>query len=153
MYDPFDRKITCSAVALVFGRMRQDGKVWKKIFDQTLDPLIRQHDLFKSVPFLYVGILYQYGIKNDLKLHYDRIGKKYGDLFVHLELDMEVLMWADKHNLDLLHDIFMIAALEALIQVGRKYKFPTTVFEEERAKYGDIPNTIEECLEYSRQRA
>lgn len=53
-----------------------------------------------------------------------------------------------KNNLNLLHDIYMIAALEALLQVCKKYKLPMDVIEIERAKYGNIPNTIEECEGY-----
>jgi hypothetical protein len=149
MHDPFDRRIGFIGVALVLGRLRNNGKAWKLI-KEFLDPLIRSNDLFKDMPFLWIGIDFRYGIKNDLKVEYSRINKKYGDLCIAVELDMEILEWADRHNLDLLHDIFMIAALEALIQVGRKYKFPVNLFEEERRTYGAIPSTLEECETYVR---
>lgn len=148
MHDPFDRRVSCVGVALVMGGMKNNGKVWKKIFKETLDLILKESDTFKTAPFLWVAITYRYGIKNDLKFEFKRINKKYGDLGVALELDMDVLMWADKNNLDLLHDIFMIAALEALLQVCKKYKLPSEAIEKERAKYGNIPNTIEECEEY-----
>jgi hypothetical protein len=97
---------------------------------------------------LWLNFNFLYGIKNDLKARYSRIHKQYGDLPVSVELDMKILMWADKNNLQLLHDIFMIAALEALIQVCDKYKLPKEVIIEERQKYGQIPNTVEECENY-----
>lgn len=97
---------------------------------------------------MWVGLIYRYGTKNDLKVEFKRIDKKYGDLPVAVELDMKILMWADKHNLQLLHDIFMIAALEALIQVCDKYKLPKEIIVQERQKYGSIPNTVEECEAY-----
>jgi hypothetical protein len=144
MHDPFDRRLGFGGVALVFGRMRNAGKAWVKI-EESLDPLIRNNNLFKESPFLYVQLIFRYGIKNELKLEFKRINKKYGDLGISLELDMEILMWADKNNLELLHDIFMVSVLEALIQVAKKYKLPDELFIKERAKYNDIPNTIEEC--------
>ena len=147
MHDPFDRRVGCGATALVMGRLRNKEK-WEDIIK--LDTLVRQNDLFKDAPFLWVGISYRYGIKNNLKIEFSRVGKKYGDLFVALELDMEILMWADRNNLDLLHDIFMIAALEALLQVCDKYKLPKELFIAERKKYGNIPNTVEECENYGK---
>jgi hypothetical protein len=63
---------------------------------------------------------------------------------------MEILMWCDKNNVDLMSDIFMIACLESLIQVGQKYKLPYDFLVAERKKYGSIPNTIEECEAYER---
>ena len=150
MHDPFDRRISFGGVALVRGRLKKHFSAWKSI-ELALDHLLRSNDCFDKAPFLWIGLTYRYGIKNDLKLEFKRIDKKYGDLDVLLELDMEILLWADKNNLDLLHDIFMIAALEALIQIGRKYKLShTDLFISERAKYGNIPDTTEECENYCR---
>ena len=88
--------------------------------------------------------------KNNLKTEFGRVGKKYGELPIAFELDTKILEWADKHNLELMHDIFMIAALEALIQVCYKYKLEKDVLLQERSKYGAIPNSIEECEAYQR---
>lgn len=152
MHDPFDRRVGFIGVALVKGRLRNSMKSWEEI-EILLDKLIRQNNLFEGAPFLWVGIDFMYGIKNDLKVKFSRPNKKYGDLPVSLELDMKILQWADQNNLNLLHDIFMIAALEALIQVGQKYKLSIEPFVEERAKYGNIPNTIKECEEYIHDRS
>jgi len=101
-----------------------------------------------NMPFSWVGLICRLGIKNDLKLEFQRINKKDGDLPVALELDMNILKWADQNNLDLLKDIFTIAALEALLQVCDKYKLPKEAIAAEREKYGNIPSTIEECERY-----
>lgn len=148
MHDPFDRRIGFSGIALVLGRLKNAGKILTDL-QKALTLFLKVHGYFKDTPFLWVGLTFLYGIKNNLSLEFEKINKKYGDLGVALELDMEILQWADKNNLDLLHDIFMIAALEALIQVGVKYKLPIDVFIQERSKYGNIPNTIEECEVYS----
>jgi hypothetical protein len=149
MHDPFDRKIGFVGVALVKGRVKNGIKSRKGIEIQ-LDNVIRVNTIFNGAPFLSVLLVYRYGIKNDFKLEFKRINKKYGDLDVALELDMQILQWADQSNLDLLHDIFMIAALEALLQVCDKYKLPKEVIVEERLKYGNIPNTIKECEMYGK---
>jgi hypothetical protein len=147
MHDPFDRRIGFLGIALVFGRLKNTGKAWDAI-EIPLDHLLRSNDYFKGAPFLYVQLAFRYGIKNNLNLEFERINKQYGALPVALELDMEILQWADKNNLELLQDIFMIASLEALIQVAKKYKLPLEPLLEERSQYGDIPSTIEECEKY-----
>ncbi len=149
MHDPFDRRISCGATDLVKGRVKNDGKIRINIKTH-LEVFLKAHNYFQGAPFLWVGLSYRYGIKNDLKLEFQRINKTHGDLPVALELDMEILKWADQNDLELLHDIFLIAALEALIQVAQKYKLPIEPFLEERIKYGNIPNTIEECKTYKR---
>jgi len=147
MHDPFDRRISNVGVSLVKGRLRQSNVAWNSI-KEGLDFLLRSNDCFHDAPFLYVLSIYRYGIKNDLKVEFQKIGKQYGDLGVALELDFNILKWADQHNLALLKDIFMIAALEALLQVCDKYKLPKEAIVVEREKHGDIPNTIKECESY-----
>jgi hypothetical protein len=149
MHDPFDRRIGFIGVALVKGRIKNDGKAWIKI-KTYLNDFLKARNYFEGAPFLWVGPIFRYGIKNNLNLEFQRIDKKVGELPVALELDMEILQWADQNDLELLHDIFMIATLEILIQVAQKYKLPAEPFLEERAKYGNIPNTIEECQAYKR---
>ena len=142
-----DRKFVPGATALVKGRVKNGLRLMPQ---DIVESIILKSSILEQAPFLWISLSYRYGIKNDLKVIFQGINKKYGDLDIALELDMEILQWADKNNLDLLHDIFMIAALEALIQVGEKYKLPTETFKNERSKYGNIPNTIEECESYKK---
>ena len=138
------------SVALVKGRLKND-KLTSEV-KKYLDDLIQSKNFMeKEIPFSWIGLIYRYGSKNDLNLDFQRIDKKDGELPIALELDMQILQWADQNNLDLLHDIFMIAALEALLQVCDKYKLPKEVFIAERKKYGNIPNTIEECELYNKK--
>ncbi|HQS83976.1 MAG: hypothetical protein B7Y25_08590 [Alphaproteobacteria bacterium 16-39-46] len=147
MFDPFDRRIGFSAVSLVMGRVKNDLKILTSL-QEKLTGFLKKHGYFQNVPFLFVGLIFLYGIKNDLKLKFQRINKKYGGLGTELELDMKILQWADQNNLELLHDIFMIGALETLLQVCKKYSLPDELIIKERLKYGSIPNTIEECEAY-----
>lgn len=142
-----NRKFVPGGVALVTGRVKNDGKTLKRIQDN-IESLIINSDFLKGSLFRWIGLIYRYGKKTDLKVEFKKINKTYESLPIALELDMEILEWADKYNLELLHDIFMIAALEALIQVGQKYKLPIEPFVTERTKYGQIPNNIFECTRY-----
>ena len=136
-------------VALVKGRLKHSNEVWEKV-EPIIDNLLKKKNLSEGMQFTSIGLLYLYGEENDLGLCFQKIHRTFKDLPVELQLNMEILEWADQNNLELLHDIFMIAALEAMIQAGEKYKFPTEVFKEERKKYGCIPDTLEDCKEYKR---
>ncbi|HQS85013.1 MAG TPA: Imm39 family immunity protein [Alphaproteobacteria bacterium] len=149
MHDPFDRRINFLGIALIIGKLINTNKIWKEIIS-LLDQLLRQNDIFGKAPFLYVQLAFLYGIKNDLNVEFNRIGKKYGDLGVAIEFDMEILKWADQNNLQLLHDIFLIGALEVLLQVCKKYNLPDDLIIKERLKYDNIPNTIAECETYKK---
>ncbi|MCA0370697.1 MAG: immunity protein 39 [Proteobacteria bacterium] len=70
---------------------------------------------------------------------------KHKELSVSLFLDSTIIAWADKYNFELLKEIYMIAACESVLYALRKYKLPTERVEAERAKYGTIPATVEEC--------
>ena len=147
MKSEHNKKFVSGSTALVMGRVKNGLKLMPQA---EIERFMDNSQFLKNAPFLWVSLSYRYGIKNNLKILFQGINKKYGDLDIALELDMEILKWADKNNLDLLRDIFMIAALEALIQVGEKYKLPSRVFKEERTKYGQIPNTLEECESYKK---
>ena len=114
-----------------------------------IEQFLIESNFLEDAPFKWVGLMYRYGLKNDLVPEYDRIDKKDGELPIAIELKMEILQWADQNNLKLLYDIFMIGALEALIHVGHKYHLPFARLEIERLKYGTIPETIEECEVYA----
>ena len=135
------------AVALVRGRIKNG---LYSMPDEKFESFLNDKLFLEASPFSWISLIYRYGIKNNLKIEYQRINKKDGDLPIALELDFNILKWADQNNLDLLKDIFMIAALEALIQVCDKYKLPKEAIVAEREKYGTIPNTIEECEIYGK---
>lgn len=147
MHDPFNRRISIGSVALVKERLKND-MLYRKPIKPYLDTFLKNKGYFRTDRFLWVGLIFRYGIKNNLKVEFQRIDKKYGDLPISVELNIKILEWADKNNLTLLHDIFMIATLEALLQVCDKYKLPKDAILEERKKYSQIPNTIEECQIY-----
>ena len=56
-----------------------------------------------------------------------------------MDLDVDLMEWLSANNRSLLEEMFLISALDALIYVGKKYKFTIDEIEEERRKHGDIP--------------
>lgn len=106
---------------------------------------------FEKLKFDWIGLLFLYGIKLDLKPQYERIDREYKDLPISVELDVEIMRWCDKNDLDLMKEIFLIGTCEAVLHVLRKYKLPTEPVETLRAQYGNIPLTIEECEARSAQ--
>ena len=137
-----DRKYVPSAVDLVKGRVKNSPEL---IEQDHLEHLLIQSHFFDTAPFKWVGLMYRYGIKNCLIPHYAPIDQRDGELPIAIDLKMEIIEWADKNNLTLLYDIHIIAALEALLHVGRKHKLPTHLIEAELDKYSSIPESLEEC--------
>jgi hypothetical protein len=122
----------------------------RKIIKNNLDLIIKKTDYCHNTHYEWISLLYLHTDKTNLKVIYGKIHKIDKDLPINILLDMKILQWADQNNLELLEDILTIAAIEALIQVGKKYKKDTRLFEEERLKYGNIPTTILECENYNR---
>lgn len=123
--------------------IKNDGKVWEDL--EIITDHMYDRQLFPEKKFVRIGLLFLYGIKTDLIPRYERINKTYKDLPIAVELDTNILRWADKNSLELMKEIFMIATCEAVLDVLRKYKLPTEPIEKVRAQYSTIPQTIEEC--------
>lgn len=109
-----------------------------------IEKIIIDSGFLDNAPFKWVGLMYRVGIKNALIPEYQRINKKYGDLPIAVEIDFELLKWADDHDVELLKNLFMMAGLDALIHVGKKYNLPTEKIEEARSSYGVFPSSVEE---------
>ena len=141
------RKFIANRVGCVKGRVKRDTPICQKASERIIE-LITDSNILKDAPFEWVGMTYHYTIMNHLKLQYVRIDKKYGEVPVSVSLRMDVLEWADKHNLDLMYEVFMIAALECMLQLCKKYKLSDELFKTERLKFKQIPESVEECIEH-----
>jgi hypothetical protein len=110
-----------------------------------IESLVIKSGMLENAPFEYIRHHYYYDNETNLKPT-SRISKKYNDIRTTVELDMDILEWADKNNLKLFMEMMMIGALEALIHLGKKYKLQIDLIEAERLKFRkNIPETIEEC--------
>ncbi len=144
-----NKLIAFGGVDLVINKIKKDFDAWNDI-RPTIENLLKESNFFEGMKFWWVGFIYRYGIKNELIPEYQRINKKYGDLPIAIELRADILSWADQNNIDLMEDIFMVGALEALIHVAHKYKLPTELLEKARSKYKNIPESVEECKDIGR---
>jgi hypothetical protein len=117
--------------------MDHDLEVYKMI-QEDYDPFLISSGYLEYAPFLWIGMVFRYGLKNEVDPHYRRVDK-YGQLELAKELDMRVLLLADANDTDVLREFFEIATLDALIHAGKKYKLPIQALEEKRARLGTIP--------------
>ncbi len=121
------RSLVLGAAALTTVRCnRHDIEVGTEIMDE-LEPVIQSERFLEKAPFGWVGLILRYGLKNEDRPHYQRINKKDGDLPVAIELDTHELRDASREELK---ELFMIAILKTLVDVGKKYKLPHATFEE-----------------------
>lgn len=139
MHPKHKRKLVFSGVALTKGALEHGGKVMEKLQDE-LEALLLSSNYLDNALFLWVGIIFLYGLKNEMLPHYQRIHMKYGDLPLTLELDMRILLAADEQDPKLLKEFFEIGALDSLIHAGKKYKLKTEGLEKRRARLGMIPD-------------
>jgi hypothetical protein len=94
--------------------------------------------ILDNAPFKWINLMYRLTERNKLKPYYMKINQKYGDLPIAVELDLDLLKWADNTDPQILIDIFMMAGLEALIHVCDKYELPKDFITSERKKYPDL---------------
>lgn len=138
------RKFVFSCIDMVKIRFLTTRKI--SIYVQNyIEALIINSDFLVDAPFSWVGLTYRYGIANKLKPQYERIDKTDGELPLTIELDSNILKWSDNNYPELFKEIFIIAALDALIDTGNKYKLSMDFILQEKFARGDIPKTIEEC--------
>lgn len=133
------RWVPCG-IDLVGTSMQHSGEVTGELQEYFLH-FLNQSGYFDNAPFLWIGMTYRYSLKNDRATDYNgRIDKKDGEMPLAKELDMRVLTTADEHDVSMLKDFFEIAALDAMIDAGKKYKLNTKALEERRAQLGQIPD-------------
>jgi len=138
-----NRKYVFGIVDMVKIRLR-NTKILASTQDE-IESIIIDSNFLESAPFKWIGLMYRQGFATNLKPKYQRICKSDGELPIAIELDANILRWADENNIKLFKDIYIIGALDALIDVGRKYSLPINIILEQRAKFKDIPKTIEDC--------
>lgn len=128
------RKLLIGGVALVMGRLRGGGAAMVEICDE-LEPLLTSSGFLDNASFDVVSLIIRYGLVNRTKPEYQRINKRYSELPIAVELDMDMLLAAGKKKLK---DIFHLATLVALIDVGKKYNLPIEALE---SKKQEVINT------------
>ena len=139
MQSKHNRKIVLGGVDLVGASMSHSIRTMEKLMG-SIESVMIDSDYLKDAPFLWVGLIFRYGLKHENTPHYQRINQKYGELPIALELDMRVLLTADETDPDYLLMAFLeIATLDSLIHAGRKYKLKIDALLERRSRLGQIP--------------
>jgi hypothetical protein len=133
-----ERKIVFTGIDLVGASMTHDMDMCKELKDE-YESLMIASGYLENAPFLWVGIMFRYGLKHEDAFHYQRIHKKYGDLYIAKELDMRILLKADELDPRILKEFLEIATLDCLIHAGKKYKLPVQALIEKRAMLGTLP--------------
>lgn len=134
-----NRKIVFSGIDLVGAKFSHTLKIMPQLTD-SLEQLMIDSGYLDEAPFLWVGTLIRYGVKNEKAPHYQRINKKYGDLPLGIEIDARVFVLTDKYDPLLLKDFFEIVALDCLIHAGKKYKLKIDRLVERRKQLGEVPD-------------
>ena len=141
-----DKKIVFSGIDLVGASMSHCLEMMDKI-REILEPLMIDLRYLNDAPFLWIGMVFRYGLKNEDKPHYRKIDKSDGELELAKELDMRVLLTADETDPEfLLKDFLEIATLDCLIHAGKKYKLKIHGLVERHSLLGQIPHGTLPCM-------
>ena len=136
-------KFVFSGVDCVGASMTHVLNLYNNLKIDYYQDLLISSGYFSDPRFIWVGMTIRYGRKNDRKTEFQGISKKYECIDLAKELDMRILLIADKIDVDVLMDFFKIASLDSLIEAGLKYELNPSAIEilkQERAKLGQIPD-------------
>ena len=132
-----DRKLVLGGAGSVPGRLRFSGAAIDEVRDE-VERLMLDSAFLQGAPFRWIGLIFRYGTETRLVPEYGKIDKKDGELPITIELEMEKLRRIDRPKLhDELKRTFMLATLDALIHVGKRYSLPTEVLQAKRSDVYD----------------
>jgi hypothetical protein len=139
MKSKHNRKIVFSGIDLVGASMTHCLEMMGEV-RKSIEPIMINSGYLEEAPFLWVGMVFRYGLKHEIKPHYRTIDKKDGELELAKELDMRILLTADESDpVFLLKDFLEIATLDSLIHAGKKYNLKIDGLVERRSRLGEIP--------------
>jgi hypothetical protein len=131
-----DRKLVIGAVALVMGKVRNGGEAIDSIRNE-LEQILIESEWFPSAPFTFVSLILRYGNKNDIRPEFQRVSRKYNDLPLAIEVDMQDILAVHRRDKDKLKNIFGRATVCALIAAADKYNLPKQKLEEYAARFSE----------------
>ena len=121
-----DRKLVLGGVALTMARVKHKlaGPAMDRVRDD-LEKEILHTEYLAHAPFKWVSLIIREGLVDEVKPHYQRISRKYGDLPLAIEIDVHRLLDASE---DEMADVYREATLRALVHAGQKYDLPVERF-------------------------
>lgn len=119
------RILLIGGVSLIKGRVREAGPVMKEICDD-LEPLLNEIGFVDNAPFNTISMIIRFGGKTDLNPDYKPINKNFGELPVAIEMELSGLRVASR---DVVKNAFMMAVVDILLDVAKKYSLPSKQLE------------------------
>ena len=99
-----NRKLVFGGVSLINRKMPKNiGLLMSEIRDEIESVFLESHFLH-GAPFKYVGIVFRFGLKDDLKPEIRKPNRKHGDLPVGVEVDVSNFI-LEKFDVDVDVDI------------------------------------------------
>jgi len=119
------RHLLIGAVALVKGRVRDDGKAMASICDE-FEPHFKSENPLEGAPFDVVSLILRYGADGSKEPEVGRVNKRHSELEVAMELPMAEVRAL---GYDDLRALIRESTLNALIAVADKYDLPKGLWE------------------------
>jgi len=116
---PHNRRLGVSSVSLTMQRLNKHGMRCLNENKDEIEKVLLESGFYENAPFWWITIVIKDGLKNDDEPKYGRISKKYGDLPLSIEVDIQGKRHSEYFEI---FSIYRIAILKALIHAGRKYK-------------------------------
>ena len=129
---PHNRRLAFSGAAMTNARLRGNKTfIASEIVRDELEYQLVASDYFNDDLFTNVGISIRYGLKYAEEPIYWKINKKYSELPLAIEVDVNDMIEADQEQMNA---IFRKAALVALVHAGEKYGLKVDRMKELLAK-------------------
>ncbi len=87
-----------------------------------IESILIDSNFYDNAPFSWITLSLRYGLKDDDQPKIGRVNKKYGDLPLSIEIDVNRMRDSDLNGLCF---IFREATLKSLIYVADKYRCPS----------------------------
>jgi len=127
-----DRLLVLGGSATVVGRLRFSGRAIDEVRNE-VERLMIDSAFLRGAPFRWISLIFRYGTETKLEPEYGKIDRQDGELPITVELEMEKLRRIDRPRLhEELKRVFMLATLDALVDVGKRYGLPTEALLERR---------------------
>lgn len=124
---PHNRRLGVGGVSLTKQRPNKNSMRCLKDNQDQVEKILLDSDFYRTAPFYWVTIAIRYGLKNEKQPHYLKICKKYGDLPLAIEIDIQGTRHSSYNEIFYL---YRIAMLRALIHAGDKFNCNTEALRE-----------------------
>jgi hypothetical protein len=122
-----NRKLVIGGVDLVKVHLKNTLSVASEIRDELENEII-QMGWFPNEHFNWVGLIWRYGVKTDIKPEIKKVNRKYRDLPVSIEIDATKLQELDQ-DIVRIKEYLKSITINCLFSVGLQYDLPVSKFQ------------------------